>query len=280
MTEALENHEGTVSIGGRTVTDLRFADDIDGLAGSEDELISLITTIDQVSTKYGMEINTDKTKIMTNNPAGFSQEVVLHGKALEQVKNFKYLGAIVAVGGSKPEICARIAQASAALAKLKQIWTSSNISLAHKMKLANSLVVSIFLYGCESWTLNAALEKKINAFEMKVFRRLLNISWRDYITNDEVRGRLADLLPEDNLLTTIKKRKLRWYGHVTRSEGLSKTFLQGTVPGTRGQGRPKKSWTDNVTEWTNMSMRDTLKTANNRDEWKNIIRNINSASTT
>ena len=269
-----------MSIGGRNVTDLRFADDIDGLAGSEEELISLITTIDNTSNKYGMEINTDKTKIMTNNPAGFTQEVLLNGKALEPVQNFKYLGAIVADGSSKPEICARIAQASAALAKLKQIWTSSKISLTHKLKLANSLVVSIFLYGCESWTLNAALEKKIKAFEMKVYRRLLNISWRDHITNDEVRERLADLLPEDDLLTTIKKRKLRWYGHVTRGESLSKTFLQGTVPGTRSQGRPKKTWNDNILEWAKMNTTETLRTAKDRDQWKEIIRNINSASTT
>ena len=70
MTDALEDHEGTVSIGGRTITNLCFADDIDGLAGEEAELANLVEHLDKDSTAYGMEISAEKTKLMTNNTSG------------------------------------------------------------------------------------------------------------------------------------------------------------------------------------------------------------------
>ena len=67
MTDALGNHQGTVSIGGRTITNLRFADDIDGLAGDEQELANLVERLEKTSTSYGMEIGAEKTTLMTNN---------------------------------------------------------------------------------------------------------------------------------------------------------------------------------------------------------------------
>ena len=71
-TDALEDHEGTVSIGGRTITNLRFADDIDGLAGKEEELANLVERLHKASTAYGMEISAEKTKLMTNNTSGIN----------------------------------------------------------------------------------------------------------------------------------------------------------------------------------------------------------------
>ena len=73
MTDALKNHEGTVSIGGRTITNLRFADDIDGLAEEEEELAKLVEHLDKASTAYGMEISAEKTKLMTNNTSASTQ---------------------------------------------------------------------------------------------------------------------------------------------------------------------------------------------------------------
>ena len=73
MTDTFEDHEGTVSIGSRTITNLRFADDIDGLAGEEEELANLVERFDKASTAYGMEkINAEKTKLMTNNTSGIN----------------------------------------------------------------------------------------------------------------------------------------------------------------------------------------------------------------
>ena len=75
MTDALEDHEGTVSIGGGTITNLRFADDINGFAGGEEELANLVERLDKASTAYGMEISAKKTKLMTNNTSGINTEI-------------------------------------------------------------------------------------------------------------------------------------------------------------------------------------------------------------
>ena len=91
MTDVLEDHEGTVSIGGRTITNLRFTDDIDGLAGEEEELANLVERLDKVSTAHGMEISAEKTKLMTNNTSGINREIKVNGQRLEAVTSFKYL---------------------------------------------------------------------------------------------------------------------------------------------------------------------------------------------
>ena len=75
MTDALEDHEGTVSIGGRTITNLHFNDDIDGLAGEKEELAKLVEHLNKASTAYGMEINAEKTKLMTSNTSGINTEI-------------------------------------------------------------------------------------------------------------------------------------------------------------------------------------------------------------
>ena len=82
---ALEDHEGTVSIGGRTITNLRFADDIDGLAGEEEKLAKLVERLDKASTAYGMEISAEKTKLMTNSTSGINTEIKENGQKHEIV---------------------------------------------------------------------------------------------------------------------------------------------------------------------------------------------------
>ena len=89
MSDVLEEHEGTVSIAGRNITNLRFADDIDGLAGSEQELEQLVERIDQTSKAYGMEINAEKTKLMNIN--GIHKEIKASDHKLKTLTNFKYL---------------------------------------------------------------------------------------------------------------------------------------------------------------------------------------------
>ena len=121
MTDALEDHEGTVSIGGRTVTNLRFADDIDGLAGDEEELANLVERLDKASTAYGMEVSAEKTKLMTNNTSGINTEIKVNGQKLETTTSFKCLGSVITDEGSKPEILSRIAQTTAAFTRLKRL---------------------------------------------------------------------------------------------------------------------------------------------------------------
>ena len=98
----LQNHEGTDCIGGRTTTNLRFADDIDGLAGVE-ELAKLVECLDKASTAHGMEISAEKTTLMTNN-SGVNTEIKVNDQKLETATSFKYLGSVVTGEGSKLEI--------------------------------------------------------------------------------------------------------------------------------------------------------------------------------
>ena len=182
MTDALDGHVGSVSIGGRPITNLRLADDIDGLAGSEEELRQLVERLVKTSDDYGMEINVGKTKTMTNHPEGIINPIQVKNEKVEEVQKFIYLGATISEDGSKPEIIRRIAQATAILTKLKIIWKDKNINLKLKIRLMRSLVLSIFLYACESWTLTADIQRRIQAMEMRCFRRLLNIKYIDHIT--------------------------------------------------------------------------------------------------
>ena len=129
MTDALEDQEGTVSIGGRTITNLRFADDIDGLSREEEELANLVERLDKASTAYGMEISAEKTKLMTSNTSGINTEIKVNGQKLETVTNFRYLGSVITDEGSKPETLSRIAEATAALTRLKPVWIDRCISL-------------------------------------------------------------------------------------------------------------------------------------------------------
>ena len=134
-----------------------------------------------------MAIGPEKTKVMANNPNGFQRETPIKSQRLEAMENFKYLGAIISNKRSKPEIFSRIAKTTAALSTLKIIWSDKYISLASKVKLLWTLILSTSLYAYESWTLTADFEKRIQAIEMRCYRRPLNISYKDHKTNEEVR---------------------------------------------------------------------------------------------
>ena len=121
MNDALENHKGRVSIGDRTITNLRFADDIDGLKGKEKELAALVDHQDKTSSAFSMEISAEKSKLMTNNTDGISIDIRVNGEKLNEVNSFKYMGAVVINQGSMPELLSRTAQTTATLARLKTI---------------------------------------------------------------------------------------------------------------------------------------------------------------
>ena len=103
-----------------------------------------------------------------------------------------------------------------------------------------TLILSTFFYISESWTLTTELETRIQALEME-----------DHVTNEEVRNRIQNAIGvRDDLLTMVKKRNIKWYGHISRFSGMAKTILQGTVKRARRRGRQKKRWEDNIKEWT------------------------------
>ncbi len=127
--------------------------------------------LDKAYTAYGMEISAEKTKLMTNNTSGINTEIKVNRQKLETVTSFKYLGSVITDEGSKPEILSRIAQTTAALTRLKPVWIDKSISLSSKIRLMRSLSTSIFLYACESWTLTAELQRRIEAMEMRYYKQ-------------------------------------------------------------------------------------------------------------
>ena len=160
-----------------------------------------------------------------------------------------------------------------ALTKLKTVWKDRKITSKHRIQILRPIVISTFLYVCETWTLTAELERRIQTFEMRGYREIFGISFRDRITNEDVRNRVrAAIGPHDDLLSIVKTRKLRWYGHVTRATGLANTIMQGTVPGGRRRSRPKKCWHDNIKEWTELPLAKTLRLAEDKDGWRKIIK--------
>ena len=195
--------------------------------------------------------------------------IKVKGNNLETVTNFKYLGAIVTDQGTKREVLTRIAQATSALTNLRTVWKDRKITSKHRIQILRSIVTPTFLYACEAWTLTAELERRIQTFEMRCYRKIFGISFRDRITNEDVR---AAIRPHEDLLSIVKTRKLRWYGHVTRATGPAKTIKQDTVPGGRRRGRPKKCWHDNIKEWTELPLAKTLRLAEEKDGWRKIIK--------
>ena len=160
MAYAFEGHKGTVSIKCRTITNLHFADDIDGLAGEEDELVKLFERLDKASTAYGMKISAEKTKLLTDNTSGINTEVKVNRQKVDTLRSFKYLGSVITDESSKPDILSRIAQTTAALTRLNPVCNDRSISFSSEIRLMHSFVSSIFLYTCESWTLTAELQRK------------------------------------------------------------------------------------------------------------------------
>ena len=127
------------------------------------------------------------------------------------------------------------------------------------------------MYACESWTLTAELQRRILAMEMRCYRKVLHISYKDHVTNEEVRARIQQAIgPHEDLLTIVKRRKLQWYGHVSCSPSLAKTVLRGTVKRRRRQGRQCKRWED-IRKWTGLKFAESQGAVENREKWRKLV---------
>ena len=111
--------------------------------------------------------------------------------------------------------------------------------------------------------------------EMRSYRKILRISHKDHATNDEVHAKIQQAIgPHEDLLTIVKRRKLQRYGHVSRSSGLAKTILQGTVKvGRKKKGRQRKRWEDNIRKWTGLEIAKSQRAVENRENGRNWLRN-------
>jgi len=117
------------------------------------------------------------------------------------------------------------------------------------------------------------MEKKIEAFELRFFCNILNVSSMEHRTNMSIRAeKKAAIGRHEHLLSTMRRRKMRWFGHINLSHGLANTIVQGAVDGVRRRGRPRTSWLGrNVIKWTGKTAWEIHTTSHNREEWREII---------
>ena len=130
-------------------------------------------------------------------------------------------------------------------------------------------IFPVATYGCEGWTINKADENRINAFECKCYRRMLRIPWTAKVRNETILQRLN--IQKNWLFNTIKRRKLQYFGHIKRHEGLEKHILEANINGKRGRGRPTRQWTDDIRDWVAMPVVAVGRVASNRDNYRRLI---------
>lgn len=267
--KALDGWEGGIVIGGKTINNLRYADDTTLIAKEEQEMSELIERVEQESLRFGLKLNRQKTKLMvidrTNKLAAAPN---IHD--VENVSEIVYLGShINNEGNSSTDIKRRTALAKSSMTKLTKIWKDNHITKATKCKLVRTLVFPIAIYGAEAWTLRAVDIKKLDAFEMWVWRRLLRIPWTAHRTNVSI---LEELGIQERLSSVVKRRILKYFGHVTRrkDDNLEKLVVQGKPEGKRPRGRSPRRWIDQVKEFTGTPFQENIRNASDRDKWRNI----------
>jgi Reverse transcriptase (RNA-dependent DNA polymerase) len=274
--EALNGVEEGVLLNGVRLNNIRYADDTIVMADSLDGLQTLMDRITQYSQQYGLNINVQKTKqmIISKKPIN-GAHLYISGIRIERVKQYCYLGTIInEQWDNVQEIKCRIGKAKAVFNKMSAIFKSHHLSLETKIRHLRCYVFSVLLYGVESWTLTEATTKKLEAFEMWLYRRILKIPWTAHTTNKEVLQRMKK---DQEIVYTIKRRKLEYLGHVMRNQdrySLLQSIMQGKIKGKRGPGRRRVSWLRNLRTWFGKTSAELFRAATNKVIIANMIANI------
>lgn len=269
MTEIKERFETGVKIHGERISMIRFADDITILSESEDGLQEVLNGMDNLmSTEYGLRVNRRKTKVMRSSRNEDSERLTIKvsGHEVEEVKEFCYLGCKVTHDGrSKEDIKSRLAQARRAFMAKRSLLVS-NISLSLRKKFLRTYVWSTALYGSESWTVGRPDKRRIEAFEMWCYRRMLKIRWTDKVTNEEVLRRIGE---ERNIWVTLTRRRDRMVGHVLRHQGITSVVLEGAVEGKNCRGRQRFEYIQQIAEDVGChSYSEMKRLAQDRNSWR------------
>ena len=190
MRKALESTETGIKVGGQVIDNMRYADDTTLVDDTEHGMKELIKRVKDESEKAGLYLNMKKTKLMTTDNI---TEFKINDEHIEIVESVIFLGSQIARnGGNDSEIRRRIGLARTTMKKLTHVIENNDLTLNTKIRLVNTLIFSVFLYGCERWTIRKKERKKIDALELWCWRKLLKISWMDKITNANV---LAQIQP-------------------------------------------------------------------------------------
>ena len=180
----LEEAQAGIKIAGRNINNLRYADDINLMAESEEELKSLLMKVEEESEKVGLKLNIQKTKIMAS---GLITSWEIDEETVETVADFIFLGSrISADDDCSHEIKRRLLLGRKVMTNLDSILKSRDITLSNKVRLVKALVFPVVMHGCESWTVKKAECRRIDAFELWCWRRLLRIPWTARRSNQSI----------------------------------------------------------------------------------------------
>ncbi|XP_048772952.2 uncharacterized protein LOC125678500 [Ostrea edulis] len=227
------------------------------------------------SVKLGLKPNERKTKIMKIN-AKSKQPIKIRDTILEEVEEFTYLGIIVSVnGGTDADVKTRINRARVIFNILGKVWNAKNISRNTKIKIFNSNVKSVLLYGAETWRTTNATISKIQRFINYCLRRIMNIRWFDKVRNEDLWKR-ANQAPID---IQIKKSKWSWIGHTLRKppSSITKQALKWNPQGKRNRGRPRSSWrrvTETELKEQGYTWNSAERLAPNRVRWREFVNGL------
>ncbi|CAG9832782.1 unnamed protein product [Diabrotica balteata] len=213
------------------------------IATSIEYLQHLIESLSMNSAEMEITINTKKTKYMliTKRPQNIHHLLTINGNVIEQVEKYQYLGTLInETNDHTVEINRRIEIARSTLIRTKPLLMYKNLNLEIILRTIRCYVFSILLYGAETWTLKKCNLKRIEAFDLWLYRRVLKISWTDRIINKEVLDRVGK---ETELITTIQTRKLEYLVHVMKEPKyeILRLIIQGKVQGRRSVDRRQNS---------------------------------------
>ena len=185
--------------------------------------------VKQESEKVGLKLNIQKTKITASGPIA-SWEI--DGEPVDTVSDFIFLGSkITADGDCSHEIKRRLLLGRKVMTNLDSIFKSRDITLPTKVRLVKSMVYPVVMYGCESWTVKKAERRRIDAFELWCWRRLLRVPWTARRSNQSI---LKDTSPGCSLEGLMLKLKLQYFGHLMwRADSFEKTLMLGQIEGRR-----------------------------------------------
>ena len=220
----LEETQAGIKIAWRNNNNLRCTDDTTLMAESEEQLKSLLMKVKVESEKVGLKLNIQKMKIMASGPIT-SQEI--DGETVETVSDFIFLGS----GDCSHEIKRRLFLGRKFMSNLDSIFKSTDITLPTKVRLVKAIVFPVVMYGCESWTVKKAECRRIDAFELWCWRRLLRVPWTARISNQSI---LKEISPGCSLEGLMLKLKLQYFGHLMRRvDSLEKSLMLGGIGGKR-----------------------------------------------
>ena len=271
-----------VQFGDYHLADLEYADDTVALSDDLENLILALDTFAEEASKLGLKINWDKTELMHIGDGEDPEPLVYDNIEVKFVPKFKYLGSILTKNGDlKPEVNRRRALTASAMQSLSRLlWRHRHISRRTKIRVYNASVLSILLYGSETWPINKTLESRIDGFDTRSLRRIEGIHWTQHVTNAEVRRRTSQP-PASSIIGT---RRMRWFGHMLRlpPEHPTKALLDFN-PADHGwrrpRGAPRTRWLDVVSSDLRLigtTLADARQLAPDRRRWRNLVSRVGS----